>query len=109
LLNFIQFDYLHTEWDAPYNHIPEDIPEEYIDQVEKDIASFFDEGLGYQEGDYENPIGAELTTTVHADTFDELMEKISELESELSLSNCEQWEFFEETVEYIRKGYIKGE
>lgn len=75
----------HTHWDSPWDLLPDCLPDD--EEVQEDfknlIEDYLQDSYGYCEGDVNDPIGAEISDDIKAGTFEELMGKIDELESEL--------------------------
>lgn len=93
-------------WDAPNCHVPEHVPEDQIDEASETIASWFDDNEGYEDGDTESPVAAQVIRKVKADSFPKLMRKIDECEEQLLREEQEASEHF---AEYIAMMFPKTE
>jgi len=79
--------FFRTIWDAPYELVPDEIPDEARDMAEARIVEWFYNSYGFDESG-EDPIGAAIDTTVTARSFEDLMAQIDGVEAALlSLDN----------------------
>lgn len=76
--------YFYTVWDSPCCHVPDNCPNEFKEEFSELISQEFEYGDGFQDGDINYPIGAEIEYfKVEADSFENLMIKITQIEDEL--------------------------
>lgn len=85
---------LKTGWDSTVDHVPEEVPEEYREEVSAAIERWFCERHGYMDEDM--PTGAMATDEFEADSFDRLMERIDALEEVLMQKESEASDEFDE-------------
>lgn len=91
----------HTIWDSPNGQVPEDIDEKDYDRAVDIITDYFANGNGYQDWDPESPIGAQVSGTVKARSFNRLMSKIDDANDELLGQDNEASEAFDEMLKSL--------
>lgn len=95
-------------WDSPGDIIPGGFHEEFFDDIRKDIETFFiEKGCGYLDGDINKPLGACINECVVGDSFDMLMLKIKDIESQLykegQVTSTEFQNYLQNTTEAYKK------
>ncbi|KDR95747.1 hypothetical protein SAMN02745945_02238 [Peptoclostridium litorale DSM 5388] len=99
-------------WDSPMDFIPNGYTDEFFHDIKKDIENFFiEKGHGYLDGDIKKPLGACINECIVEGSFDMLMLKIKDIESQLykkeQTTSTEFKKWLQSTTEAYKKKAVK--